>query len=118
MVRFAMNGREAVVRSGKVRVALFPPQYKREAGTGEVWGFAVDLGQALGAGLGGDLQFVECPGPRMVIDQLQAGRVDLAFLGVRQTDRADFTPPFIQFDFTCLVPAASLITSIATADRP
>src|SRR5262249_24363574 len=103
-VRFAMNGSEAVVRSGKVRVALFPPQYEREAVTGELWGFAVDLSQALGANLGVDVQFVECPGPRMVIDHLQAGRVDLAFLGVRQTDRADFTRPFIQLDFTCLVP--------------
>ena len=117
-VRFAMNGSEAVVRSGKVRVALFPPQYEREAVTGELWGFAVDLSQALGANLGVDVQFVECPGPRMVIDHLQAGRVDLAFLGVRQTDRADFTRPFIQLDFTCLVPAASSITSVATADWP
>jgi polar amino acid transport system substrate-binding protein len=117
-VRFAVNGSDDVVRAGKVRVGLFPPQYERDAVSGELRGFAVDLARALGARLGVDVQLVECLGPRKVMDHLQAERVDLAFLAVGQTDRADFTLPFIQFDFTCLVPAASSISSIATADQP
>ena len=117
-VRFAANGSEDVVRTGKVRVGLFPPQYERDAVSGELRGFAVDLARALGARLGVDVQLVECSGPGKVMDHLQAERVDLAFLAVGQTDQADFTPPFIQFDFTCLVPAASSISSVATADQP
>jgi len=117
-VRFAVNGSENVVRAGKVRVGLFPPQYGRDAVSGELRGFAVDLAHALGARLGVDVQLVECPGPGKVMDHLQAGRVDLAFMAVGQTDRADFTPPFIQLDFTCLVPASSTISSVATADQP
>src|SRR5262245_35514546 len=113
----AVNGIEELVRRGKMRVGLFPPQYRRDAASGELQGFPVDLGRALAARLGVAVELVNCPGPQRVLDHLQAGRVDLAFLSVDHA-QADYTPPLIAFDFTCLVPATSSIRSIATADQP
>jgi len=44
----------------------------------------------------------------------------VAFLGIEPSRAAevDFSPPVIQFDYTYLVSAGSLIRSIADADRP
>jgi polar amino acid transport system substrate-binding protein len=106
------------VRADKIRVALFPPQFDKNAMSGELRGWPVDLARAVAARLGVDVQLLDCPSPRKALDDLKAERADLAFLSIHRSDEADFTPPFIQIDFTCLVPAASAICSVADADRP
>ncbi len=109
-----------LVRAGRVRVALFPPEYNKDPVTGELRGWAVDLARALGARLGVEVLPVEYPGPRKVLEDLKAGACDVAFLTIDPSwpAQVDFSPPFIQFDFTYLVPAGSSIHSVADADRP
>jgi polar amino acid transport system substrate-binding protein len=51
---------------------------------------------------------------------LNAGACDVAFLGIEPSriTEVDFSPPFMQVDWTYLVPAGSSIRSVADADRP
>lgn len=109
-----------LIRTGRVRVALFPPEYNRDPVTGELRGWAVDLGGALGACLGVEPLPVEYPSPRQILEDLKAGACDVAFLTIDPSGLAEVgvSPPFIQFDYTYLVPAGSFIRSVADADRP
>jgi polar amino acid transport system substrate-binding protein len=118
MSAIGVNRAANFVRVGRVRVALFPPEYNKDPVTGELRGWAVDLARALGARLGVEVQLVEYSGPGEVLEDIKAGTCDAAFLGIDRPAEADFTPPFVQFDFTCLVPAASPIRCVADADRP
>jgi polar amino acid transport system substrate-binding protein len=107
-----------LMRADEVRVALFPPQFDKCAASGEPRGWPVDLARAVGARLGVDVRVLGRPSPREVLDDLRTERADLAFLSIHRSDDADFTPPFLQVDFTCLVPAASAIRRVADVDRP
>lgn len=112
-----------VVRSGAIRLALFLPQYARDAdgalrglGTGFI---AIDMVQALACRLGVAVTVVECPAPHEAIARLRDGEADLAFLGIEPARAAevDFSPPVFQFDYTFLVPSGSAIHSVADAVR-
>jgi polar amino acid transport system substrate-binding protein len=63
---------------------------------------------------------LEHPTPPQVVDCLKADACDVVFLPFdsRAAELGGFSSPFIEFDFTYLVPAGSLIQSIADADRP
>jgi polar amino acid transport system substrate-binding protein len=55
-----------------------------------------------------------------MVECLKAGVCDVGFLGfdpARAADVEGFSPPFIEFDYTYLVPAGSSIRSAADADR-
>lgn len=109
-----------LVAADKVRVALFPGQYTRDPDTGELRGVWADVARALAARVGVQLVLVEQATPPKMVDCLNAGTCDVGFLGYDQTRAADvegFTPPFIEFDFTYLVPSGSSIRSTADADR-
>jgi len=75
----------------------------------------------LGAHMGLPIVFTEVATPAELIKCLTAGRCDVGSLGFDPT-RADqvggFTPPFMQVDYTYLVPAGSAIRTVADADRP
>jgi len=108
-----------LVRAGKVRMALFPPQYTKDPVTGEVKGVYADLARALAARIGVELVLVEHPTPPKMVECLKAGACDVGSLGfdpARAGDVEGFSPPFIEFDYTYLVPAASSIRNIADAD--
>jgi polar amino acid transport system substrate-binding protein len=109
-----------LVRTGRVRVALFPPMYTKDPATGEVGGMAMDLARALAAYLGIAAVPVEYPTPGEVVEGLTAGACDIAFLVVDPSRAAvvDFSPPYVERDFTYLVPAASAIRGVADADQP
>jgi len=114
-----------LVRSGKLRVALFLPQYTKDPVTGEIRGqgsgaVTVQIAQALAARLGVEVQLVGYPTPPEVVECLKAGACDVGFLGINPSRAAEvaFSPPVVQFDFTYLVPAGSSIRSVADADRP
>jgi polar amino acid transport system substrate-binding protein len=85
-----------LVRAGRLRVALYPPQYAKDPVTGELRGWTIELARAL------------------------AGACDVGFgaMDASRNSEIDFSPPVLQFDFTYLVPANSSIRSIADADRP
>ena len=111
-----------LVRAGKLRVALFLPQYTKNPATGELRGNVVymEVARALAARLGVEVQLVGYPTPPAVVECLKAGACDVAFLGINPSRAAEvgFTPPLVLLPFTYLVPAGSSIRSVADADRP
>ena len=113
-----------IVKSGRIRLALFLPQYAmtpdgglNPVGAGVV---AHELMGALAGRLGIRLQIVEQPTPHAAIQTLNAGGCDVMILGIEDGRRkvVDFTPPVIRFDFAYLVPAGSPIRDTAEVDRP
>ncbi len=112
-----------LVRAGRVRVGLglgVPTLAIKDPATGEVRGPAVDLGRALAARIGVEFVPVEYPRPGAVMEGVRIGAWDVAFLAIdpsRAAD-ADFSPPYMEYDLTYLVPAGSAIRKVADADRP
>ena len=109
-----------LIRAGKVRVGLFPPQNTKDPVTGELRSVWVEIARALAARIGVQVVLLEHPTPPQVVDCLKADGCDVVFLPFdsRAAEIGGFSSPFIEFDFTYLVPAGSLIQSIADADRP
>lgn len=110
-----------LLRAGKVRIALFPSFfYTKKPGTGELQGVGIEIARAFAARLGVEVVLHEYPSPPQVIHGLKVGECDVAFLGI-DPDRAtevDFSPAYMQADFTFLVPAGSAIRRNSDADRP
>ena len=114
-----------LVQAGKIRFALFLPGYAKDPATGELRGVGtgavtVQHAHALAARLGVGVQLVGFPPPPAVVACLKAGACDVAYMGIEPSRAAEisFSPPFMQQDFTYLVPAGSSIRSVADADRP
>jgi polar amino acid transport system substrate-binding protein len=110
---------EDLVRAGKVRIAVFPPEYTKDPSTGELRGWAVDLARALAARIGIENKLIEYPSPQPVLDDVKSGALDVAFLTMDPSWRTqvDFSPPLIQFDYTYLIPPNSPIRGIVDADQ-
>ena len=114
-----------LVQAGKVRLALFLPGYTKDPVTGALRGagtgaVVVELALAFAARLGLDVVLVANPAPPNVVECLTAGACDLAYMGFSPARAAEvgFSRPFMQQDFTYLVPSGSSIASVADADRP
>ena len=110
-----------IVRAGRLRVGLFPPQLAKDQNTGECIGPWAEVVRALAAHIGVPLAVVELSNPSEVAGALASGACDIASLGFdpTRTDQVGgFTPPFMQVDYTCLVPSGSPIHDTAGADRP
>ena len=110
-----------LVRAGRIRVALFLPQYAKDAATGAPKGIYVDLVQALASRIGVELVLLEKRTPAEAVAALTAGACDLASLGfdpARAPLVGGFSPPFMRVEFTLMLPAGSPIRSIAQADQP
>jgi polar amino acid transport system substrate-binding protein len=108
-----------LVRAGKVRVGLFPPQYIKDPVTGELKSAWVEIARALAARIGVQLVLLEHPTPPKVVECLKAGVCDIVFLpfDARAANVGDFSSPYMQFEYTLLLPAGSSIRSVADADR-
>ena len=108
-----------LVQAGKVRVGLFPPQYVKDPVTGELKSVWVETARALAAHIGVQVVLLERPTPPKVVECLKAGECDVVFLPFdkRAANVGDFSSPFIQFEYTLLVPSGSSIRSVADADR-
>jgi polar amino acid transport system substrate-binding protein len=110
-----------LVRAGKVQFGTFPPQYTKDAATNELKGPWVEVMRALGAHMKLPAVLIELPTPAKLVECLNNGPCDIGSLGFDPT-RADqvggFTPPFMQVEYTYLVPANSPVRSIADMDRP
>ena len=114
-----------LVQAGKIRLAVFLPQYNKDPATGEIRGVgtgfvAAELIRALAARLGIAMEIVGYPTPAKTVEGLKAHECDLAFMGIEpsRAGEVDFTPPVVQFDYTYLVPAGSTIRNIGDADQP
>jgi ABC-type amino acid transport substrate-binding protein len=66
-------------RTGRVRVALYPPQYAKDPATGELRGWTIELGRALAARIGVELFPIEYPTPPKAMEGLKAGARDVGF---------------------------------------
>ena len=112
-----------IIQAGQLRVGLglgVALSALKDPATGAVRGPALDLGRALAARIGVELQLVEYPRPGAVLDGAKTNAWDVTFLVV-DADRvadADFSPPYMQSDFTYLVRAGSSIRKVADADQP
>jgi polar amino acid transport system substrate-binding protein len=110
-----------LVRVGRVRIALFSGQYVKDPATGELKGVWADVARAFAARVGVQLVLVEHPTPPEMVECLKTGLCDVGFLGydpARAPDVEGFSPPFVEFDYTYLVPAGSPIRGATDADRP
>jgi polar amino acid transport system substrate-binding protein len=112
-----------LVKAGEIRVAFglgSPLSALKKPDTGQLRGLAVEMGRALAQRLGVRQVTVVYPRPGAVIDAVRDNAWDVSFL-VFDPDRAgqvDFSHPYVQSDFTFLVPAGSHILSVADADQP
>jgi polar amino acid transport system substrate-binding protein len=111
-----------LVKAGKIRVGvgLAPVIAAKDPATGELRGTGIDLGRALAARIGATFEPVEYPSPPRTLDGLSTGAWDVAFLGVDPTrlGQVDFSPPYLQVDYTYLVPAGSAVREVGDADQP
>jgi len=110
-----------LVRAGKIRVALFPPEYTKDPVTGQLRSSAfTEMARAFAARVGVEAQLIEYPTPPKVVECLKAGTCDVGFVGIDRATEVGlgFSQPFMQLEFTYLVPAGSSIRTVADADRP
>ena len=91
-----------LVRAGKLRVALFLPQYTKDPVTSEIRGqyagtVMVQMAHAIAARLGVEVQLVGYPDPATAVECIKAGMCDVAFLGINpsRATEVDFTPPLL-----------------------
>jgi polar amino acid transport system substrate-binding protein len=110
-----------LVQAGKVRFGTFPPQYTKDAAASELKGPWVEVMRALGAHMRLPVVLIELPTPAKLVECLDTGPCDIGSLGFDPTRAGQvggFTPPFMQVEYTYLVPAASTIRSVVDVDRP
>ncbi len=112
-----------IAGSGRIRLALFQPQYKRTQ-TGDLTFHGVGLvGHALISELaqrvGIAVEVVEQPAPPETIKTLNAGGCDVIVAGFEEsrTKIIEFTPPIAQCEFSYLVPPGSAIEETGEVDR-
>jgi polar amino acid transport system substrate-binding protein len=108
-----------LVKVGKIRVGLFPPQTIKDPTSGELKSVWVEIARALAARIGVQVVLLEYPTPTKVVECLAVGVCDIVFLPFEDlaADVGDFSSPFLQLEYTLLVPAGSSIRSVADADR-
>ena len=116
----ASDSLEAIRTSGVLRIGLFPSFFYARSRSGEFSGWGYEMGRALADELRVELQLVERPSPPAIVEALRAGDCNAAFIGITPERRAllDFTAPWVEGDFTFLVPAGSSATGIADLDQP
>ncbi len=80
---------------------------------------AVDLARELGRRLGVPVELVGYEAAGKMVEGVQAGAWDVAFLAVDpgRAGEISFTAPYIEIEGTCLVPAGSPLRTIADVDR-
>jgi polar amino acid transport system substrate-binding protein len=107
-----------LVQAGKIRVGLFSSQFSKDPTSGELRGVRPDMARALAARIGVQAVLLEHASPQSVIECLKLGACDVVFLpkDPRAANIGDFSFPFIQSEFTFLVPAGSPIHHAADAD--
>ena len=109
-----------LLQAGKIRVGLFSTQYIKDLASGELKSVRVDIARALAARIGVQAVLLEHRAPPDVVQCLKAGACDVVFLprDERAANVGDFSFPFVQSEYTMLVPADSPIRGVADADKP
>lgn len=110
-------------RAGKLRVALglgSPALAIRDKITGKLHGPALDLAHALAARIGVQMVPIAYPRPGAIMESIHSNAWDVTFLVIspERAAEGDFSPPYMQSDFTYLAPGSSPIHNVADVDRP
>jgi polar amino acid transport system substrate-binding protein len=114
-----------LVRTGKLTVALYLPQYTPGATPdtvsrfGAVGSVLVELVKGIAKPLGVRVELVGLPHPPATVACLKTHRCDFALMGPDETRDSDldFTQPIIEIDYTYLVPPGSTINTGSDVDR-
>jgi polar amino acid transport system substrate-binding protein len=112
-----------LVQAGKIRVGIHS-FYTKDSRTGELRAVStgiifLDIARMLGAQIGVEVLPVWHPTIPEMLTCLTAGECDVGFMGPDPSRAGvDFSPPFVQLDYTLLVPVGSSIQRIGDADRP
>lgn len=115
--------RAAVAPTGKLRVGFIsgsPIHATKDAASGEFKGVAVDLGKELARRIGVPFEPVAYSSVPALIAAAKTGQWDVATMGIN-TERAllvDFTAPYMEVEFSYLVPQGSPISTLSDVDRP
>jgi len=109
-----------LVRTGQLRVGMFPPHFTKNAATGKLEGWGIDLANTLATRIGVAARLIEYPGPDKFLEGLNADGCDAGFLvnSPAWVNLVDYSQPFLQQDFTFLLPPGSAIRSIEDVDQP
>src|ERR1043165_3776344 len=112
-----------LVQVGKIRVGIHT-FYAKDSQTGELKAVStgivfLDIARMLGARIGIEMVPVWHPTVPEMLACVTSGACDVGFMGPDPSRAGvDFSPPFIQLDYTLLVPPGSSIQRIADADKP
>jgi polar amino acid transport system substrate-binding protein len=115
--------RQALAPTGKLRVGFLsttPIHATKDTASGEFKGIAVDLGKDLARRVGVPFEPVAYSSIPALIGGAKSGEWDVATMGV-DPERAltvDFTAPYMEVEFTYLVPSGSSISTLSDVDRP
>ena len=109
-----------LIQAGEIRVGLFPPQYIKDPKTSKLRSVWMEVARALAGRIGVELITLERPTPLAAVECLKTDECDVIFLpfDARAENEGNFSFPFIQLEYTLLVPAGSPIRAIPDADRP
>lgn len=109
-----------LLHTGRIRVALYVPQYRKDSVTGALSGWPIDLIAALGERIGVHGMPVEHHNPADALASVVSGGCDAAIIGIEaeRATKLDYTPPLVEADYTLLAPAGSPYQTLADADQP
>lgn len=117
------EARSALTPMGKLRVGFIsgsPIHATKDVASGEFKGVAVDLGKEMAQRLGVPFEPVAYASVPALIAGANSGEWDVATMGIN-AERAsvvDFTAPYMEVEFSYLVPQGSRISTLAEVDRP
>ncbi len=114
--------RSDLAPTGRLRVGINygnPVLATRDPITEDLRGVAVDLARELGKRVGVPVELVGYEAAGKMVEGVKAGAWDVAFLAVDpgRAGEITFTAPYVEIEGTYLVPAGSLLRTIADVDR-
>lgn len=115
--------RQALAPTGKLRVGFLSNSAlyaKKDAASGELKGVAVDLGKELARRIGVPFEAVGYSSVSAQLAGAKSGEWDVVMMAINP-QRAlvvDFTAPYMEVEFSYLVPGSSSISTLSDADRP
>jgi polar amino acid transport system substrate-binding protein len=117
------EARNALAPTGKLRVGFIsgsPIHATKDAASGEFKGVAVDLGKELARRIGVPFEPVAYSSVPALIGGAKTGEWDVATMGINAERAlvADFTAPYMEVEFSYLVPQGSPISTLSDVDRP
>jgi polar amino acid transport system substrate-binding protein len=109
--------------TGRVRVGINygnPVLAKKDPGSGELRGVAVDLARELGTRIHVPVELVGYDSAGKMFEAVKAGAWDIAFLAIDpgRADEIDFTAPYVEIEGTYLVPAGTPYRLVGDVDQP